>query len=354
MELRWPPHIDVVIPVRNRARFIGQCLDSVRAQTLQPSTVVVVDDGSTDDTPGILAEYGRYWPRLHVLRSEPRGASRARNLGLATCRAPLVAFLDSDDIWLPEKLERQAMLFTSGQPELGFVHCGCFQIDEFGRMPTGGRTHIPSKRGDVFGDLLEGFYHVCGSASAVVARRDLVARLGGFDEMLFYGEDADLWIRLAHLSQMDYVPEPLVGLRVHQGNSHLRELPRKEEVFLFQRLRIWNKWYDRIENLNAVLDCFRLEVWSDTETEAIRARPNFGLYGRLKRSELELARQLFPDLLSYVRYALIVTFRRIKSRPKLRPILDCIKSIVARHLILRSNLLLRLMQKMGKFQMTSE
>ena len=101
------PPVDVIIPVRNRPRLIQTCLDSVRAQTLQPSAVIVVDDGSTDETPAVLAEYASGWSRLHVIRSEHGGAAQARNIGVAACQAPFVAFLDSDDVWHPEKLERQ-------------------------------------------------------------------------------------------------------------------------------------------------------------------------------------------------------------------------------------------------------
>src|SRR5262249_15751115 len=89
--LQQPPSVDVGLPVRNRARFIRACLDSVRAQTLQPATVLAVDDGSADDTAAILADYAKAWPKLRVIRTAARGVSPARNTALAAATADLVA-----------------------------------------------------------------------------------------------------------------------------------------------------------------------------------------------------------------------------------------------------------------------
>src|SRR5215471_17796717 len=93
------PDLDVLIPVRDGARFLPACLDSVFAQTLPARTVIVADDGSTDETPRVLAEYSRRRPNLQVITSKPHGVSHARNLALEASSAPFVAFLDSDDVW---------------------------------------------------------------------------------------------------------------------------------------------------------------------------------------------------------------------------------------------------------------
>ena len=116
--------VDVVIPVRDGARFLPACLDSVRVQSYAPRTIIVVDDGSSDGTPAILADYARRDPRFTIIRSAPVGVSHARNLGLKASLASYVAFLDADDVWDPTKLECQIGLFTDERPQLGFVHCG--------------------------------------------------------------------------------------------------------------------------------------------------------------------------------------------------------------------------------------
>ena len=183
-----PAAVDVVIPVRNGERFIEACLDSVRAQVLQPNAVIVVDDGSMDRTLLILTTYQQRWEKLQVIRSDPRGVSHARNLGLAACTAPYVAFLDSDDVWLPEKLKRQMSLLQESSPKVGFVHCALVQIDAFGKPLPNGRVYSPTKRGNVLQAMLSEFYHILGP-STVVARRELVLELGAFDETLTIGED---------------------------------------------------------------------------------------------------------------------------------------------------------------------
>jgi glycosyltransferase involved in cell wall biosynthesis len=108
--------VDVLIPVRNGARFLSACLDSVFAQSSPVRAVIVVDDGSTDETPRVLAVYAACRPNLQVIRSVARGVSHARNLALQASEAPFVAFLDSDDVWHPDKLARQMPLFAPERP----------------------------------------------------------------------------------------------------------------------------------------------------------------------------------------------------------------------------------------------
>ncbi|HEX3110532.1 MAG TPA: glycosyltransferase family A protein, partial [Thermoanaerobaculia bacterium] len=110
--------VSVVIPSYNYARYLGEAIDSALGQTLPPLEVIVVDDGSTDDTPAVLAAYG---DRIRVLRQKNAGVAVARNSGIAAARGECVAFLDADDVWLPRKLELQIPLFTDS---VGLVHCG--------------------------------------------------------------------------------------------------------------------------------------------------------------------------------------------------------------------------------------
>jgi glycosyltransferase involved in cell wall biosynthesis len=293
--------VDVLIPVRNGARYLPSCIDSVFAQTLPARTVIVVDDGSTDETPGILADYATRWPNLHVIRSEPRGVSHARNMALQASRARFVAFLDSDDIWLSDKLAKQMALFAADRPELGFVHCAYFCIDEHDRRVATRRVIPPRKRGDVFADLLQG-YGLSGSASAVVARRDVVTAAGGFDESLFLGEDWDLWIRMAKLSHLDFVAEALTGVRVHALGSRRQRTFDGPEVFLLERLRILGKWVDQVPDNSRILERCRIEaVRVGVKNVLLRFPPRWGLLRRLRTSDVPLARRLFPTRLVYLR-----------------------------------------------------
>lgn len=333
------PSVDVIIPVRNGARFIAACLDSVRAQTLQPNAVIVVDDGSTDGTAEVLQDYAGRWSSLRIIRSAPRGVSHARNRGLEISRAPFTAFLDGDDVWYPDKLERQLALFGADHSRPGFVHCACDQIDERGDVLPNSAPSQPKWRGDIFREMIEGFYHIAGSASAVVAHRELIQEAGGFDETLFCGEDLDLWLKLARMSRVDFLPAPLVGLRVHSGNSCNRAVRENPELVLFQRLKIWNKWSGHIADERRVLAEFRREAVSVSMANMLRRRPEFGLYGRLKRSHLPLARRLFGGPWGYV---------QLGSR--IRIAYQRAKFVIATRLIMRNPLLLSICLKLGRMQ----
>jgi len=314
--LRQPPSVDVVIPVRNRARFIGACLDSVRAQTFQPAAVLVVDDGSTDETTEILAAYARTWPKLRLIRTAPRGVSSARNTALAASTADLVAFVDSDDIWLPEKLARQVASFTPDRPQLGLVHCGLRKIDEHGNPLRGAPNLMPSKRGDIFSAMLNEFYLIA-APSSVVARRDLVMRVGGFDESLVLSEGRDLWMRLARVSHVDFVPDVLVCSRDHGENTYALARKNDPVLVLFQRLQIWNKWFDDITDMDAVLRFFRAEALSTGISIMLRLKPDFGLYRRLAQSEMRIATRLFSDPWDYIRGLLcFIPQRSLSAIPK--------------------------------------
>lgn len=300
-----PSAVDVVIPVRDGARYLPECLDSVMAQTQPVRAAVVVDDGSSDATPDILAEYQRRWPALDVVRTDKRGLPHARNTGLAKCRAPFVAFLDSDDVWAAHKLERQVDLCVAGGPRVGFVYCGYRLIDEDGG-PSARRVIAPTLRGDVLADLLLGGNLISGSGSAVLARRCLLERTGGFDERLTFAEDWDLWLRLAEVSEVDFVPEPLVAIRLHQESMQHRTAPHRLKQQLVQRLRVLDRWYLRHELPAALRVQIRKEVVS-LAIEEIRREPVSGwlhawrLVSELRRSESSFARSLFAGRVDFLR-----------------------------------------------------
>jgi glycosyltransferase involved in cell wall biosynthesis len=296
--------VDVVIPVRDGARFLPACLDSVMAQTYSARAVIVVDDGSTDATPQVLSEYAQRWPGLQVIRSEPRGVSHARNLALQASRAPFVAFLDADDVWEPSKLARQLALFDDQRPHLGFVHCAYRLIDEAGRPVANEQILEPRKRGCIFSELLAHGNIVSGSGSAVVVRRKTLNLVGGFDERLFLGEDWDLWIRLASVAEIDFVPERLVAIRVHDRSAQRRQRMGKAEVALFQDLLILDRWYGTEKFPAGVRARCRLKAMN---TAAMRERRHIfsaladdrRFYRELKQSDSRMGRELFSGSVDF-------------------------------------------------------
>lgn len=212
------PLISVVIPTYNYRKYVVEAIESVLAQSYQPLEVIVADDGSTDGTGEELARYG---DRIRYFYQENRGLPAARNLGIRAAGGEYVAFLDSDDLWQPTKLERQ-MAVMERDPRVGVVFCEfeCWDL-------VSGETRRGSCRADVRGDIRRKLLHkncVTGSASAVLVRRGCFDKVGLFDEALRSAEDWDLWIRISREYHFDYVLEPLVILRVHGGNMHKKKI----------------------------------------------------------------------------------------------------------------------------------
>lgn len=235
------PPIDVVIPVYNGASFIRQALDSVNKQTLQPQTVIVVDDGSTDDTAKIIQEYASVIP-LQYLRQENRGLSSARNAGWKASQAPFIAFLDADDVWEPEKLAEQSSILTSAPDNLLLVYCGYHHINLEGQRVINNTLPIvqPALRGNVFQELLR-LNLISGSGSAVVVRREALVKLGGFDESLRALEDWDMWLRLTQIGRLDFVDRDLVGIRTHHAG-----MQQDTDRMLIGTLSFYSRWLERL------------------------------------------------------------------------------------------------------------
>ncbi len=196
------PRVSVIIPTYNRAALVQEAVASVLAQTYRNFELLVVDDGSTDGTRETLAPFAG---EIKVL-SLPgrRGVSAARNAGIAAARGEWLAFLDSDDLWLPEKLARQ-MAFMAAQPQLLLSQTEESWVRR-GLRVNPPRTH-KKEGGCIFLRSLE---RCLVSPSAVVLHRRLFEAHGGFDASLPAAEDYDLWLRLSWRYEVGLLPEPLV------------------------------------------------------------------------------------------------------------------------------------------------
>jgi glycosyltransferase involved in cell wall biosynthesis len=196
------PLVSVIIPAYNRAAWVREAAASVLAQTWREFELLVVDDGSTDATLEALAPF-RWQLKLFRRRSR-RGVAAARNLGAAAARGQWLAFLDSDDLWLPDKLARQ-MAYLARHPDL--LIC---QTDETW-LRRGVRVNKPRTHEKVEGRIfLQSLKRCCVSPSAVILHRRVFAAAGGFDEGLPAAEDYDLWLRLSWRYEVGLVPEALV------------------------------------------------------------------------------------------------------------------------------------------------
>ena len=197
------PTVSVVIPAYNAAWCVGKAIASVLAQDYSDRELIVVDDGSTDGTAAVLASYGS---AIRVITQSNGGMSSARNAGIRAASGEFIAFLDSDDWWLPGKLGLQIELMRS-RPELGFCSCAARVEDTDGRLLN--LWQCTQWQGSFLAHLFQNGANVPGSCSAVLARRSLVDSVGAFDETLRGVEDPDLWIRLAAISEYACLPQPL-------------------------------------------------------------------------------------------------------------------------------------------------
>jgi GT2 family glycosyltransferase len=207
--------VSVVIPTFNRRRLVREAVASACAQHGAECEIVVVDDGSTDGTAAALQnEFGT---RIRVLRTANRGVAASRNLGVAASRGGLIAFLDSDDLGLPGKLAAQIAFFAA-HPEAEI--CQTEEIWIRNGVRVNPRAHHRKRSGDIFEPSLR----LClVSPSAVMLRRELFERVGGFDERLPVCEDYDLWLRIARDTPVWLIDRPLVIKR----GGHADQLSRR-------------------------------------------------------------------------------------------------------------------------------
>ena len=195
------PQISVIITTYNRAAMVTEAVESVLAQEMTGFEIIVVDDGSTDETEERLSIFGS---RLKYHQQENAGVSAGRNRGLEFSTAPLVAFLDSDDLWLPAKMQVQHN-YMMEHPE---VHlCQTEEIWWRNGQRVNPKNHHRKPSGDIFRRSLD----LClVSPSAVMMRRELFEKVGYFDEDLPAAEDYDLWLRVSVAYAVPLLPDPLV------------------------------------------------------------------------------------------------------------------------------------------------
>jgi glycosyltransferase involved in cell wall biosynthesis len=234
--------ISVIIPAYNAAAFLPQSLQSVLDQSLQPEEIIVVDDGSTDDTATTAAAFS---PRIRVLSIPNSKLGAARNFGVSQAGGEWIAFLDADDVWQEEKLERQASeLAKCAEADLCYTGHVPFTM-EHGEMAFGDPV-----AGKLSSEIKNNLYHAFTFLpSSAIVRKTALTRVGGFSADPDIAEDWDLWLRLLHAGcRFAACPECLVYYRVHGGSltsNKLRTIAKNARVYREQvltRLTISEKW----------------------------------------------------------------------------------------------------------------
>ncbi len=198
------PEVSVIIPTFNRGWILKEAIDSVLAQDYKDFELIVVDDGSTDNTGQILDSYDQ---DLIVLQQANKGVSAARNRGIAAAEGRLIAFLDSDDLWLPRKLSSQVDFFNSNPTAV------INQTEEIW-LRNGVRVNPKNRHHKVSGMIFERSLGLClVSPSAVMIKKNLFSKVGVFDESLPACEDYDLWLRISCQYPVHLIDTPLIMKR---------------------------------------------------------------------------------------------------------------------------------------------
>ena len=233
------PTVSVIIPTYNRANLVDKAIKSVLSQTYQDFEIIVIDDGSTDNTEEIIRGFKDKRVKYIKKYKKNRGISATRNIGIKVARGKYIASLDSDDEWLPDKLDKQIKILQDGPPELGVVYSNSCYIDESGKNIN--KLPKPKKlEGYIYEDLLGGNY--VGTPSTVLIRKECFHRVGLFDDLLNAQADWDMWIRIAKYYRFALIKIPLVKYRLHSD-----QLSKNLGVKIISANRILVKYANELE-----------------------------------------------------------------------------------------------------------
>jgi glycosyltransferase involved in cell wall biosynthesis len=256
------PLISVVVTCYNYGRYLKGCLDSILAQTYRNYEIVIVDDGSTDNTAEVIRPFTEL-PNLRYIHQGNAGQSRAKNVGINNSTGDFIAFLDADDRWCPEKLEKQMTCFDN--PEVGVVYCRARYLDEdsLGFDYDMTAEYLQPRRGKVTEWLIfDNFIQF----SSTVVRKKCFDEFGAFDETLKMGIDWDLWLRISTGCEFDFVDDRLFYYRM----GHSGQMSKNLEERLRCADRIMKKFLEThpglvttrtIRKANAVTCCGRGEYY---------------------------------------------------------------------------------------------
>ena len=217
--------VSVIIPVYNSEKYISEAVESVLNQTYRNREVIVINDGSTDGTERALEPY---MGQINYFFQENRGVAAARNIGIRSSQGSYIAFLDSDDIWMPKKLENQVN-YMIGHPEFKFLYSDYvyFNDDNLGVKDSIPLHRNAKSAGCIFHNLVMSSHFI--HTSTVLAKREVMEEVGGFDERFKLGEDYELWLRISAIYDIGYMEGVVSKYRRHPGsltaNNFSQEVP---------------------------------------------------------------------------------------------------------------------------------
>jgi glycosyltransferase involved in cell wall biosynthesis len=200
------PTVSVIIPTYNRPQELMAAIGSVLNQTYQDFEIIIVDQSEGDRAQQIISDLGEERIRYVECRREGnfRGVSKARNQGIKMAHGRFLAFLDDDDLWLPNKLEKQVMLMENSSPNVGLIYCGCKRISVIDNELI--KVDVPKHRGDVAQDIMRSGFIL---TITTLIRKECFENVGMFDETMEIAEDWDMWVKIGKAYHFDYIPDAL-------------------------------------------------------------------------------------------------------------------------------------------------
>ncbi len=310
------PQVSVVIPAYNAARYLGQAIDSVLQQSFQDFEVIIVDDGSTDETASIVQSFAD--PRVHYLYQDNQERSRARNRGVSASTGEYIAFIDADDYFYPQKLAWQVAALNANL-DIGLVAGGLAWVDDAGKELMLFKPWLAHPRPD----LKYLLFRTLSNLGATLIRKRCIHLVGGFAENLSHCEDWDFWLRLAVAGcRMAWTKEIVLAYRIHSENSVRQALKMRTGA---------------IAVLEAFFNNSALTPEIHTLKDAAFARAYLEASGRefalgqvdLARTDLELAVSLHPLLARGHPPPALDTVIAFARSPFTRNLKECLRTVSA-------------------------
>jgi glycosyltransferase involved in cell wall biosynthesis len=304
------PEISVIITTYNRANYLKEAIISVLNQTYQDFEIIVVDDGSKDNTPQVIQSITD--PRIKYISQKNQGVGAARNTGTLASAGKMVALLDADDLWLPEKLELQIKALESS-PQASIVYCDMyfFGLSEIGLPITFFQLlNWPAPRGNVLDKMVTRSF---GHPSTLLVKKEVFDKIGLFDEKLPYCDDYDMLIRMAAYFQFEVVPSPLVKYRLHSD-----QISKNTELVLRDHLIVFNKALQLPVINNIVRESLNVRLADFHFQYAILLVRRHKVFKGLKEFSASLrtnSRTTLISSLSLVKRSIYYLHRRIITKP---------------------------------------
>jgi glycosyltransferase involved in cell wall biosynthesis len=290
--------IDVVIPVRNGEAYIFRALESLCAQTRLPNKVIVVNDGSTDDTLRIINQGKFESINLEVISTKPQGLSAARNAGIRASEADFISLLDCDDYWSPNKLLNQEN-YLLDNPEARLLFSGCHINDEISGQTYFARENFDTRFSPQ--NVLTQKYSVIGSASSAIVHKKIFQRIGYFNEGMRYGEDYEFWVRCSQFFEFHEISNRDVYITRRQGSMQ-RNSQNKLDKFKNANmyLYVWSRC--DFTTVGTLVALKRL-LWADFSRALIKNPLSYFQIRKLLFCEYnEISKKLFPRKVSLILY----------------------------------------------------